>query len=102
MPKTRKSLLRRLEDKEKKYKNIIGFRVDNFEGKSWIVVGTNDLGHPYFSKIINGKIQKAQFTLSGYYNYWVKEKLAGGYNAKEKKNEDKKVKIRRLKFPKEL
>lgn len=42
----------------------IGLRVQA-EGRTWEVTGANDLGVPFFSRVVSGRVQKKQFTLEG-------------------------------------
>jgi hypothetical protein len=41
-----------------------GMRYTDSEGTVWEIVAQNDLGVPYFSKVVKGKVQKKQFTIA--------------------------------------
>jgi hypothetical protein len=63
------------EDMNKKYSKLKGMRIKDFTDQVWEFVETNDLGIPYFVKVINGKPQKKQFTLSHKGKDWLDNQL---------------------------
>jgi hypothetical protein len=44
--------------------HLIGKRYTNLNGESWELVSHNDLNVPYFSKVLNGKVQKKKYTIA--------------------------------------
>jgi len=65
-----------------KYSHIFGIRTHSGP-QEYEFISCNDLGVPYFSKVIRGKVQKTKFTLHGCDREWALKKL------EEKLNEAK-------------
>jgi hypothetical protein len=63
------------EKVNKKYKKLVGTRAKTPSGQEWEFVETNDMGVPYFVKVVNGKPQKKQFTVAIFGNKWLDQQL---------------------------
>ena len=57
-----------------KYSHIFGIRTHSGP-QEYEFISCNDLGVPYFSKVIRGKVQKTKFTLHGCDREWAAKKL---------------------------
>jgi len=58
-----------------KYKKLVGTRVKTPDKQEWEFVETNDLGVPYFVKVVGGKPQKKQFTVAMFGRDWLDSEL---------------------------
>ena len=54
---------------------MLGKRIKGLDGREWEFVGNNDIGVPYFSKVVTGKVQKKQFTVAGFEKPWAENEI---------------------------
>ena len=64
-------ILQQHEEMNKKYAPLLGTRVKTPDGTIWAYIGCNDIGHPYFSKVVGNRLEKKQFTLSLVNKKWL-------------------------------
>lgn len=57
-----------------KYSPVFGTKVKSIS-ETFELVAVNDLGIPYFSKVVKGKTQKKQYTLSLFHKNWLDKQL---------------------------
>ena len=69
-----KHIIKTQEAATKKYSPVFGTRVRIPEGE-FELTDVNNLGIPYFSKVVRNKVQKKQYTLSLYHKDWLDEQL---------------------------
>jgi hypothetical protein len=58
---------------EEKYSPLFGIRIKCF--RTYELVGVNDLGVPYFSEVVKGKIQKKRYTIWSFDRGWLDEQI---------------------------
>lgn len=68
-------LAKRSEAVNKRYAPLVGTRVEA-GGKTWEYASSNDLGVPYFRKVVRGKAQKRLHTIASHDTAWAAEALA--------------------------
>jgi len=65
------SILENQRKMDRKFKRLRGLRIATPDGQVWEFVRTNDVGYPYFVKIVRGKKQKTEYTVAGYSRKWL-------------------------------
>lgn len=61
------------KEMKEKYSLLFGIRVKCLG--TYELVGVNDLGVPYFSEVVKGKVQKKQYTIWSFDRGWLDEQI---------------------------
>jgi len=67
-------IFRKHEEMNRRYAPLLGIRIKIPDG-IFEYVGCNDLGYPYFSKVVKGRLGKKQFTILGLGRVWLDKML---------------------------
>ena len=68
-------LIERHDELNRKFAPLRGQRFTALDGTVWEYSSCNDISIGYFKRVVDGKTQKAEFTVSGFDRDWLEEKL---------------------------
>jgi hypothetical protein len=73
-------ITKRHNEMNERFAPLKGYRVETSDGQFWEYSSCNDLGVPYFKKVVNGKAQKTEYFLCEYRRDWAEEELLKWYH----------------------
>lgn len=76
MPKGYEHVAIRTIAANEKFSPLIGKKYKTPDGLEWQVEAFTDQGHPFFVKVVNGKVQKKQYTVAQFSREWAERELA--------------------------
>jgi len=75
MNKSIQRLIEKHDEMNRKFSPLKGKRFATLDGTVWEYSSCNDIAIGYFKKVVNGKVQKTEFTVSGFDREWLEGKL---------------------------